>query len=124
MVSPGLTAIIRSLPHAVTATMPSSVTPMPKWANAVPHTERGRPIARIKVARIGKPQNHGALGNVGHRAGHDEYRDADAERRQHRAAVLDGKGRGHGDGGKHCRGEQALRRADDIAALPAEQRPK
>src|SRR6516165_8761954 len=52
-VSPTFISAIRSLPHAVTATMPSNVTPRPKCANAVPQAERGNPMARCNAARKG-----------------------------------------------------------------------
>ncbi len=69
-------------------------------------------------------QDHGALGEIDQSAGHDEQRKPDAKRRQHRAAVLQGKGGGDRHSGNENRGRQALRGAEQIAAFPAEQRPE
>src|SRR5579871_1786234 len=69
-----------------------------------------------------QPQHHGALDDVGHRPRHDKDRDADAERRQNRAAAADRKRAGQRHGRKHGGDDQALRGADEIAALPAQQR--
>jgi len=63
------------------------------------------------------PQDHGAFGKIDH-----EQREPDAEPRQYRAAVLQGKGRGDRHCGHERRGHEALCGAEQIAALPAEQR--
>ena len=44
--------------------------------------------------------------------------------RQHRTAVLERERRRDLDGGEHRRGEQTLRGAEKVAALPSEQRPE
>ena len=85
-----------------------------------------RAPGRARQSRGAKrhPQDHGALGKIDQRAGHDEQRKPDAKRRQHRAAMLQGKG------GRDChcrnerRGRQALHCAKKIAAFPAEKRPE
>ena len=59
---------------------------MPKCANAVPQAERGKPAARRSAAAERHAKDHGALGDIDERTGHDEHRKPDAERRQHRAA--------------------------------------
>ena len=113
---------MRSLPHAVTLTMPISVTPMPKCANAVPQAERGNPTARRSAARNGTRRIERALGNIGYRAGHHEDGDADAEWRQHRAAMFERKCRRGCQCREHRRCKEPLRGAQQIAALPAHQR--
>ena len=51
--APGFSATIRSLPQVDAQTIPSRETPRPKWANPVPHTERGRPRARASDVESG-----------------------------------------------------------------------
>ena len=67
-------------------------------------------------------QNHGALGDIRHSASHDKNGDADSERRQHRSAMFERKRRRNRNRRDHGSRQQTLRRAKQIAALPAEQR--
>ena len=62
--------------------------------------------------------------NVGDCAGHDEDGDACAERRQDRSTLFECECRGDSKSGQYRRRQQSLRHAQQIAALPAEQRPK
>ena len=123
-VSPGLSAAMRSAPQAVTTTRPISVTPMPKCADGGA-PRRARQSRRAPQRRAERhAQDHGALDDVGDGARHDENREADAERRQHRTAVLQRECAGRHDRRQQRRRKQPLRGAEEVAALPAEQRPE
>jgi hypothetical protein len=62
--------------------------------------------------------------HIGDCAGHNEDGDARAERRQNWSALFERQCRGDGESGQYRRRQQPLRHAQQIAALPAEQRPK
>src|SRR6516165_941191 len=122
-VSPTFISEIRSLPHAVTATMPSNVTPRPKCANAVPQAERGNPMARCNAARKGtrKICVRSATSVI---APAMTKTATPAPNGARTGPPCSSANRGDSKSGQYRRRQQSLRHAQQIAALPAEQRPK
>ena len=104
--------------------MPSSVTPSPKCANAVPQAERGKPRARANAVASGTLQQTRALDDIGHRARHDKERKPDRERRQHRPPPSMAKITATAIAPIGGGADEPLRDAEQIAALPGQQRPE
>ena len=122
--SPGCSAAMRSAPQAVTTTMPSSVTPMPKCANTVPQAERGKPAAR----RSALPSGIRKIMVRSARSISAPAMTKSASPTPNGASTgppcCSGEGRGNRHRRNEGRGQKTLRRAEKIAALPAEQRPE
>jgi len=124
-VSPGLTATIPfAAPRGHSDNAEQRHADAEMGEGRAPHRTR-QTDARIKLARIGSRRIMVRSANVGHRAGHDE-----TPRCPPRTAPAPGppcsisqRRRPRRTAGEHRGGEQALRRADDIAAFPSEQRP-
>ena len=83
------------------------------------------PAARRSAAPSGHAQDHGALDDVGDGARHDENREADAERRQHRTAALRARMRRPATtAASNAAANSRCAAPSEVAALPAEQRPE
>ena len=95
--------------------------PRPRWANAVPQAERGRPAARRATLISGARSNPVRSTMSVTAPAMTNSAKPDAERRQQRTP-LHHEGRGDPDQRHHEGAAQALGDAGEIAALPGQQR--
>ena len=96
------------MPKHSVPTMPSTVSPRPRWASAVPKTERGRPAKRRSMMAGRHIAEAGLDGKIGERAADQPEREADAESGEHRRAVDEQAGDQHRQQGSGEGRHQAL----------------